>query len=135
MGKVIYPITWLAGREGEAADVIHAIAVEMMEHRADLLRYATRIPKGESRVYRKQARLLEEYAAVMDAIYYQMEPERWDPETPGDVLELARVHNIALPDWMLLDRVKPDITPAHEQMEETTENAINRFENDGGRNV
>ena len=114
MAKVIYPITWLAGREGEAADVIHDIAVEMMEHRADLLRYATRIPEGECQVYRKQARLFEEYATVLDAIYFQLEPERWDPETSGEMLDLAQVHNIALPDWMLPDRMKPGKTPATE---------------------
>ena len=46
MAKVIYPITWLAGREGEVADVIHDIAIEMMEHRADLIRYAAGISEG-----------------------------------------------------------------------------------------
>lgn len=135
MTKVIYPITWMAGHEGEAADVIHDIAMEMMEHRADLLRSAIKIPKGESRVYRKQARLLEEYAAVLDAIFYQLEPKQWDPEKSGDFLVLAKAHNIALPDWMSLDRMKLVKTPANDQMEETTENAENRFENEGGRNV
>jgi hypothetical protein len=131
MVKVIYPITWLAGCEGEAADVIHDIAVEMMEHRADLLRYATRIPEGECQVYLKQASLLEEYATVLDAIYFQLEPERWDPETPGEVLELSQVHNIALPDWMLPDRMKPGKTQSDEK--ETTEDAVDLFKNEGGR--
>lgn len=107
MAKVIYPITWLAGREGETADVLHDIAVEMMEHRADLLRYATKMPKSESRGYRKQARLFEEYATVLDAIYFQLEPERWDPGTSGDMLGLAHLHHIALPDWMVPDQMKP----------------------------
>lgn len=106
MAKVIYPITWLAGREGEVADVIHDIAVEMMEHRADLLIYATRMPKGESRVYLKQAHLMEEYATVLEAIYFQLEPERWAPETSDEMLDLAQLYNIALPDWMLPDRMK-----------------------------
>ena len=133
MGKVIYPITWLAGREGEAADVIHAIAVEMMEHRADLLRYAAGISEGECQVYRKQARLMEEYATVLDVIYYQMEPERWGSEMSAEMLALAQLYNIALPDWMLPDRVKPAQTPCNAPMEETEESAVNRFENEGGR--
>lgn len=135
MVKIIYPITWLAGREGEVADVIHDIAVEMIEHRADLLRNASRMPKGESRVYRKQARLLDEYAAVLDAIYYQMEPGRWDPQTSGDMLDLAQLHNIALPDWMLPDQMKPGTSAVNEPMEEPIENELNRFENEGGQNV
>lgn len=135
MAKVIYPITWLAGREGEVADVIHDIAEEMNEYRADLLRYARRMPKVASRVYRKQARLMEEYATVLDAIYYQLEPERWHPETSGDILDLAQLYNIALPDWMLPDRMKPGKTPSTERIEETIENELNRFENEGGRNV
>ena len=133
MVKVIYPTTWLAGREGEAADVIHDIAEEMMEHRADLLRYATRIPEGDCQVYMKQARLLEEYATVLDAIYFQLEPERWDPSTPGDLLELAQAHQIALPDWMLPDRMKLGKTQTNEPVEETTEYFVNRFDNEGGR--
>jgi hypothetical protein len=135
MAKVIYPITWLAGREGEAADVIHDIALEMMEHRADLLRNATRMPKVESRVYRKQARLLEEYATVLDAIYFQLTPQRWDPETSEEMLDLAQLHHIALPDWMLPDRMKPGKTSSNVPMEETIENEVNRFEDEGGRNV
>lgn len=135
MAKVIYPITWLAGREGEAADVIHDIAVEMMEHRADLFRHSQKNADGEYQIYRKQARFFEEYATVLDAIYYQLEPDRWHPETSADTLELAQLYNIALPDWMLPDRMKPDKTPADEPMEETTEHAVNRFENEGGRNV
>jgi hypothetical protein len=101
MVKVVYPITWLAGREGEAADVIHDIAVEMMEHRTDLLRSVTMIPEDEGQNYRRQANLFEEYATVLDAIYFQLEPERWDPETSGGMLDLAQLHHIALPDWML----------------------------------
>jgi hypothetical protein len=135
MPKVIYPITWLAGREGEAADVLHDIALEMMEHRADLLRHATKIPKTDSRVYRKQARLFEEYATVLDAIYFQLEPERWDPDMSGEMLDLAHLHQIALPDWMLPDRMKLSHTPLNEPMEETIEHAVNRFENEGGHNV
>jgi hypothetical protein len=107
MAKLIYPITWLAGREGEAADVIHDIAVEMMEHRADLLRNAVGNLEGECQVYLKQANLLEVYATVLDAIYFQMAPEHWVPETSGDMLEFAQVHNIALPNWMVPDRMKP----------------------------
>src|SRR5512146_762273 len=133
MAKVIYPITWLAGREGEAADVLHDIAVEMMEHRADLLRNATMIAEGECQVYRKQARLMEEYATVLDAIYYQLEPERWDLETSAELLDLAQLYNIALPNWMLPDRMKPAQTPLNEPMEEAEESAINRFENEGGQ--
>lgn len=132
MGKVIYPITWLAGREGEAADVLHDIAAEMMEHRADLLRHVIHTPEGECQVYRKQARLFEEYATVLDAIYFQLEPERWDPDRPGEMLELALMHHIALPDWMVPDQMKPGKTPANEPMEETIESAVNRFENEGG---
>jgi len=97
MGKVIYPITWLAGREGEVADVLHDIAVEMMEHRADLIRYAAGISEGECHVYRRQARLMEEYATVLDVIYYQLEPERWGSETSAELLDLAQLYNIALP--------------------------------------
>jgi len=104
MNKVIYPITWLAGREGEVADVIHDIAVEMMEHRTDLLRFATKNSENEDTIYQKEACLFEEYATVLDAIYFQMEPERWDPETSGDMLDLAQLHKIALPNWMLPDR-------------------------------
>ena len=126
MLKVIYPITWLAGREGETADVIHDIAVEMMEHRADLLRNATLIPEGECQIYAKQASLLEEYATVLDAIYFQLEPDRWNPETSEEVLKLAQVHNITLPDWM-----KPGKTQGIEK--ETTEDAVGRFDNEGGR--
>src|SRR5512142_1252487 len=99
MAKVIYPITWLAGREGETADVIHDIAVEMMEHRADLLRRTIWNPEGECQIYRKQSNLFEEYATVLDAIYFQLEPERWHPETSAKMLELAQLHHIALPDW------------------------------------
>lgn len=135
MAKIIYPITWLVGREGETADVLHDIAVEMMEHRADLLRYATRMPKSEARAYRKQARLFEEYATVLDAIYFQLEPERWHPETSEEMLDLAQMHNIALPDWMLPDRMKPGKTPSNDRMEETIEGELNRFENEGGRNI
>jgi len=133
MAKVIYPITWMAGREGEVADVIHDIAEEMIEHRADLLRYAAGISEGECQTYQRQARLLEEYATVLDAIYFQLEPERWNPETSGDMIELAQVHNIALPDWMLPDHMKPGKTQDHEQVKETMEESINRFENEGGR--
>ena len=101
MVKVIHPITCLAGQEGEAADMIHGIAVEMMRHRADLLRCATRNTEDESQVYLNQARLFGEYATALDAIYFQMEPERWDLETSGEMLELAQAHHIALPEWML----------------------------------
>lgn len=135
MAKIIYPITWLAGSEGEIADIIHDISVEMMEHRADLIRNAIRLPKVESRVYRKQARLFEEYATVLDAIYFQLEPERWNPESHGEMLDLAKLHNIALPDWMLPGWMKPGNMPADEQPEETIEIAVNCFENEGGRNA
>jgi stalled ribosome alternative rescue factor ArfA len=133
MVKVVYPITWLAGREGEAADVIHDIAVEMMEHRANLFRHSEKKSKGEGQNYRRQANLFEEYATVLDAIYFQLEPERWDPETSGEVLELAQLHHIALPDWMLPDRMKPGKTRNDEYIKETTEDAVGRFENEGGR--
>lgn len=101
MAKIINPISRLAGQEGEAADMIHNIAMEMMEHRADLLRSASRNAEGECQIYRKQARLFEVYSIVLDAIYYQLEPERWDPEKSAEMLALVKAHNIALPGWML----------------------------------
>jgi len=128
MAKVIYPITWLAGQEGEAADVINEIAVEMMEHRADLLRNAPGVPKNDGQVYLMKARLFEEYATILKVICFQLEPERWNPETSGELLERAEVHNIFLPDWM-----KPGKTTDDKDTKETFEYAINRFENEGGR--
>jgi hypothetical protein len=133
MDKIIYPITWLAGREGKAPDVIHDIAVEMMEHRADLLRNATRVDKAEARFFRKQSRLLEEYATVLDAIYYQLEPEQWDPDTSGNFIELAHAHNIALPDWMVANRMQQGKTQNDDLTKETIEEAVGRFDNEGGR--
>lgn len=103
MAKIIYPISRLAGREGQAADMIHDVAVEMMGHRVDLLRSASRNSEGECQIYRKQARLFEMYATVLDAIYYQLEPERWDPKKSAEMLELVKAHNIVLPGWMLMD--------------------------------
>jgi hypothetical protein len=100
MVNVIYPIANQNNREGRLADVIHAIALDMMGRRSHLLRSATKAPKSESRGYRKQSRLLEEYTAILEVIYYQLEPGRWDPETSSELLEMAQVHHIALPDWM-----------------------------------
>jgi hypothetical protein len=125
MAKVIYPISAQAGREGEVADVIHDIAVEIMEHRADLIRYATRVPKSESRIFRKQARLLEEYAAALDAIYYQMEPMRWNPEVSRELLDLTQLHNITIPEWMFPARMKPNEPLSAELSIDTTANAVN----------
>jgi hypothetical protein len=51
MVKVMYPTTWLAGREGELADVLHDIAVEMLEHRTELLQSAAGNSEGESCVF------------------------------------------------------------------------------------
>jgi hypothetical protein len=128
MVKVIYPITWLAGREGEAADVLHDIAAEMMQHRAELIQHVAEIPEGEAQIYLKQACFLEEYATVLNAIYYQLEPEKWNPEISGEVIELARIHNIALPGWM-----KAGDPQADEPGNATTQEAENRFTDDGGR--
>lgn len=124
--KVINPIQSQAVREGKVANVIHAIALDMMGRRAHLLQSSRKVSQDESRLYRKQSRLLEEYATALDAIYYQLEPTKWDPETSGDLLELAQAHHITLPDWMFADRMEP--------VEETIESALNRFENEGGRN-
>lgn len=135
MMDVIYPITRLAGQEGKAADVIHAIAVEMMELRADLLHHSTRIPKSEIRVARKQARLLEEYAAALNAIYYQLEPERWNPVVSKEIHQVVQAYKIALPDWMNPEQEMPVRSTAPELPEETIESALNRFENEGGRNA
>lgn len=128
MVKVIYPITWSAGREGEASDVIHDIAEEMLEHRADLLRNAGG-PEDDSLVFLKQARLLEKYATVLDAIYFQLEPDRWNPETSGEMLLLAQSYQIDLPGWMLPDRMKPRLM----QADERADDAQDRFDNEGGR--
>lgn len=133
MTKVIYPTTWMAGREGEVADVIHVIAEEMMEHRADLLRHASDIPEGECQIYQKQAFLLEEYATVLNALYFQLSPEQWDPQAGADLLELVQVHDIVLPDWMLPEGMKPGKGQTHELVNDNTEYAINRFDNEGGR--
>lgn len=131
--NVINPINSQPMGEGKAADMIHAIALDMMRRRSHLLQYATKVPKGESRSYRKQSRLLEEYTAILEVIYYQLEPERWDPEMSTEILKLAQVHDIALPDWMIPDWMKPGKTQDNEPMEETIESALNRFENEGGR--
>lgn len=47
-----------------------------------------------------------------------------------EMLKLAQAHHIALPDWM-----KPGKSQDHQPMEDNTEDALNRFENEGGRNV
>ena len=130
MVNVINPIPNQSIREGKVADVIHAIAQDMMGRRSQLLQTATKVPKGESRSCRKQSRLLEEYSAMLEEIYYQLEPERWDPGSSTEMLKLAQAHHIALPDWM-----KPGKPQDHQPMEDNTEDALNRFENEGGRNV
>jgi hypothetical protein len=132
MVKVIYPITWSAGREGEVADVIHDIAEEMLEHRADLLRNAGG-PQDDCQVYLKQARFLEKYANVLDAIYFQLEPERWNPETSAELLTLAQSYQVDLPGWMLPDRMKPRKMQEDEPFQETPDDAQSRFDNEGGR--
>lgn len=133
MVNVINPITRQMIPEDQVAELIHAVAQDMMERRAHLLQNAINVPRAESRVYRKQSRLLEEYAATLDAIYYQLEPTKWDPETSGDILRYAQTHHIPLPDWMSADRMKPGKTENDERIKETTGEALDRFENEGGR--
>src|SRR5512133_3011223 len=99
MLNVIHPIHNQAANDGKVSDVIHAIALDMMGLRDQLLQNARKFTKDESRVYRKQSRLLEEYATALEAVYYQLEPAKWDPETSADLLRSAQTHHITLPDW------------------------------------
>lgn len=133
MLNLINPFTRQAVREGQVAEVFHAVAQNMMERRAHLLHEAIKGPRGETRVYRKQSRLLEEYATVLDAIYYQLEPAKWDPEASSDFLRFAQTHQITLPDWMFADPMKPAKTRTDEFIKGTTEDSIGRFDNEGGR--
>lgn len=133
MVKVINPIQSESIREGTVADVIHAIALDMMGRRSRLLQNISKVPKGESRVYRKQSRLLEEDATALEAIYYQLEPAKWNPESLEDLLRFAQAHQITLPVWMFADPMKAEKTGNEESKKETTGEALDRFENEGGR--
>lgn len=133
MMNVINPIQSEAMREGTVADVIHAIAQDMMERRSHLLNNSVKVPKGEARVYRKQSRLLEEYATALEAIYYQLEPAKWNPESLEDLFRFAQAHQITLPVWMFADPMKAGKTGNAESKNETTGEALDRFENEGGR--
>jgi hypothetical protein len=107
MVKVMYPITWSAGREGETADVLHDIAEEMLEHRVDLLRTTPGANEVDGEVYRRHAQFFEKYATVLDAISFQLTPERWNPATGGDLLARALAYHIDLPAWMLPEWMGP----------------------------
>lgn len=133
MVSIINPIHGQALHEGQVAEVLHAIAHEMMVRRSYLLRNTMKVSKGESRVYRKQSQLLEEYATALDAIYYQLEPAQWDPERFENLLRFAQAHNIVLPDWMFADQANPLKLRNDKFIKETTEDSINRFDNEGGR--
>lgn len=99
--KIIYPFGWLAGKPGQPEDVIQALAIEMLGHRADLREKAARAKDPADREeYTRRADDIERYAVMVYAVYYQMQPERWNAEACGGLLEVAAEHGITLPHWM-----------------------------------
>ncbi len=98
---VIMPLGWEAGRPVKLYDALVSLAIEMMVQRSDLLVLADRKPSEvDSECDRRRAADLERYATAINAIALQVDPERWDPESMGGLLELARQFGIVLPDWM-----------------------------------
>jgi hypothetical protein len=101
--KIQYPFGWLAGQEATPAEVIGFLAIQMLGHRSDLMEPIHRrraLDDREREEMTHQAELLERYATVLDAIYFQMAPERWNAETCSGLLELAEKHHVVLPEWM-----------------------------------
>lgn len=98
---ITHPTGWLAGREAPAADVIEQLAIEMLGHRASLEEAAQHAedPQRQEQSL-TMAQMIDRYATALYAIALQLEPERWNPEAMAGLLESARQHHIALPDWM-----------------------------------
>jgi hypothetical protein len=130
MVKVLYPITWSAGREGETADVLHEIAEEMLEQRIDLLRTAPGANEVDGEVYRRHAQFFEKYATVLDAISFQLTPERWNPATAGDMLARALVYQIDLPAWMLPEWMGPRPQAEEPPLAEMPGETVQQFDHD-----
>lgn len=98
--RIIYPFGWLAGLEEKDTTVIQDLALEMLSHRSDLQETAMRKSFPPDPAKMEQAEMLEKYAVILDVIFLQMMPERWNPTTMIGIQELAAKHNITLPDWM-----------------------------------
>jgi hypothetical protein len=93
------PVGWEAGRQLHVGEAIQATAIEMMGHRSDILEKAVRAPLGDMSAL-ETADILEKYATALNVIFFQIEPDRWNYESCKGVIELARKHGVAIPDWM-----------------------------------
>lgn len=100
--KVIHPTGWEAGREVDPAEVIKALAMEMLSHRADLRELTAKRARNqeEREAILQEAEDLERYAIAAFSVAYQMQRERWAAGSMGGFLELAAKHKIPLPEWM-----------------------------------
>lgn len=99
--KVIMPLGWEAGHPVKLADALFSLAIEMLAQRSDLRQLADKSKDDKDREhYQRRAVDLERYATAIDSIALQVDPGRWHPENFTGLLELAREHNITLPDWM-----------------------------------
>lgn len=101
MTKIIHPLGWEYGREGDPVVVIKALSSEMLGHRSDLQESAVRaIDSQERECLIRQAELLEKYAIALYAVGVQMDPTGYKVENMSGLIELAEKHKITLPDWM-----------------------------------
>jgi hypothetical protein len=98
--KIIHPFGWLAGKEGTVPDVIEALALEMLGYRSDLQERAQRKSFPPDSALLEQAENLEKYAVILNLIYLQLKPERWNASAMPGLLELAAKHELTLPEWM-----------------------------------
>ncbi len=105
--KIVYPLSWEFGREGSPAEVIKAIALEMLSHRATLEKQANRmnaqgpmINKAEYKQLAQRADDLEKYAIALYIVAVQMDPDRYQEEHIEALLNLAMKYEINLPEWM-----------------------------------
>ena len=100
--KPIHPLGWEAGREGEPAEIIKMLAIEMLGQRADLEHAADKAARDTTRqsMLRGQAWELERYAVALYAVAVQMNPAGYQVDHMRGLIDLAEKHSIALPDWM-----------------------------------
>ncbi len=103
-GSVVMPLGRDSGRTIKLADALVGVAIEMLAQRSDLLILADRKPSEvDSECDRRRAADLERYATAINAIALQVDPDRWDPETMGGLLTMARQNSVTLPGWMTND--------------------------------
>jgi hypothetical protein len=105
-GLVIMPLGWQAGHPVPLADALTGLANEMSARKSEFLDMATDHSRSDmERVsLRRHALDLEKYATAINAIALQVDPDRWKQWDYSGLLELAKQNNIALPNWMTMDK-------------------------------